>query len=265
MKKLFTTLIMVLFGIVILAACTNTGSDNSMSNEKEPTFPTDEQASRVLPSLTFSSLDDFLNAYLIAKEGNDVGDLLGFNDSELREEDTKSIIEKINFTALETFYLPVGIPENFIIRRIIVGENGMGFIYLSEDVEFTSDTFWITELNNPSFKLSVYMNSRFNMNDILRDENKTIDDLINGKYLIDEPNLFTWEENGIIFVFHTPSPSDDGIEADSIYDMIRFTEMETVSLSDINRVSELIEESASRREAEAVQGNERAVGDSLGE
>jgi len=204
----------------------------------------------VTPFIEFSSLDNFLNACLVAKEGGCIADFMAYRfdinevSSDYWNDFPRKVVEDTKFTALETFYLPVGIPEGFIIRRIIVGENGMGFIYLPEDVEFTSDTFWIAELNNPSFKLSVYMKSRFNMNDILRDENKTIDDLINGKYLIDEPNLFTWEDNGIIFVFHTPSPSDDGIEADSIYDMLKYTEMRVVNLLDIDEVMALLGDSA---------------------
>jgi hypothetical protein len=78
-----------------------------------------------IPYAEFSSLEDFLNAYLTAKEGECIGEFVdfGFGWSP----------ELTKMTELETFYLLTIVPENFVIRFIQVNEYFVWVKYLHKD------------------------------------------------------------------------------------------------------------------------------------
>jgi hypothetical protein len=194
--------------------------------------------SRVIrDSVTFASLEDFLNAYLIAKEGGDFSHLI----------ESGWYPENINLAGIdETLYLTPLIPEGFIIRSIVVYEDEITFWYLPKGVEPSMRAY----TNETHFQLSV-LQSRYEnpMENILRGHGKTVDDLIDGKYLFNATNRFvgfTWEENGLLFNFdinvHQQHTEDfkELLGDVPVRELVRFAETRTVDLTDEEMVRNLI-------------------------
>ena len=82
----------------------------------------------------------------------------------------------------------------------------------------------------------------YEMDAFLRDQNASVDDLIDGKYLFLEPNMFVWESNGTLLTLYTPMPSDGEWHNDSPSDMVRFAEIREINLQDTNAVEDIIDE-----------------------
>jgi hypothetical protein len=192
--------------------------------------------------IQFSSLEDYLNAYLASKAGGSI------------EEFTEGgyFSERINFTEFEILHLPTAILENFVIRRIRINEFGsMTFWFLPEDAEGPTNAFWQWWNDYPHFRLSIRESLYENgMELLLQGSNQTVDDLIDGKYFISRTyNLFisfTWVSDGMLFDLYIDLRSQDTEEFKELFgdgdvlDFVRFAETRAVDLTDTEAVLDLI-------------------------
>jgi hypothetical protein len=184
------------------------------------------KGSEMVPFIEFASLEDFLNAYLIYKDGGCIEIFI----------DRGALIDEIDLTELEIFHLPLSIPEGFAVRRIRVTENSVSFHFLPENVEVTR----IAWLDNPHIELS--MSWRFTMEAVMRQRRQTIDDLIDGKYtfyhIANSFISFDWEYDGMLLGLainlnqqHTEEFKALFGDGDPI-DFVKFAETATVDLTD---------------------------------
>jgi hypothetical protein len=187
----------------------------------------------------FTSLENFLNAYLTAKEGGDISEFVDFGFLLSRE---KNIIEGINFTELETIYLLTGIPENFFLHKIHVNEYYTRIIYVCDSIEITEqrNSYW----GYPYFNLSF---SRKKNESPL--ERSTGDILIDG-IIYNRLGTFKWEVDGKQLSLDIPREESDevnrtssiGLINEEIRKRIVFTETKTVDLTDTAAVRALLDE-----------------------
>jgi hypothetical protein len=197
--------------------------------------------SEINPIVTFTSLDDFLNAYLIAIEGGDISDYV----------EKGILVQNMDFTIFETFDLPVRIPEGFIIRELTTCEEFISFWYLPKNVNIAKDTFWEATINNPSINIFVFLtNSENRMNAALWARNQTVDDLIDGKYIYfytsNTSMTFNWLSDGRFFGLQINLHQQHTEEFKILFgdgdvlDLVRFAETRTVDLTDEEEVRNLI-------------------------
>ena len=232
--------------------------------------------------LEFSSIEALLASYLIVKEGRADGDIRevvsGWDasrtewDASFSDSGLIYVAESTDFTSLETFHLPVGIPEEFQIYRITVSEEDVAIWYLHKDDMVSEETRWdaIVQQRHFLFGFSRWdMDTDFLMDGILRQNGASEEDLIDGKYLFVAPNLFRWASDRKTFGLYTPLPprvegeftiDEDGlmefvvdytveshiwdfvVDTATPADMVEFAETVTVDLLDTDEVMELIEE-----------------------
>jgi len=102
----------------------------------------------------FSSLEDFLKAYLTAKEGKEINEFIDFEV--LVSSEDKNIVECIRFIELETIYLLTEIPENFFVHFVQVNENYVWIIYLPKDFRASEGAKYARNmyLGNPYYSLT---------------------------------------------------------------------------------------------------------------
>jgi hypothetical protein len=196
--------------------------------------------SAAVPRVEFSSLEEYLNAYLAYKEGRNISDYIegGWR------------IQDVNITEIEALFLPINISENFIIRRVSIDES-ISFQFLPKNVNFTKDTFWDAITNNPSFSLSIWLNRENRIDSIIQSRGLTADDLIDGKYLAEyyplySYMLFYWQSDSMLLVLHINLHQQHTEEFKKLFgdgdvlDLVRFAETRTVDLTDEEEVRNLI-------------------------
>jgi len=201
--------------------------------------------SEAIDFIEFSTLEDFLVASVATRADGDIAALVNHWSGAQDVYSLERVIESTEFQSIETLYLPIAIPEEFEIRRVIVTEHYVALTYLpSEITPDTRDEFWMAMAQNPSFELTIYrwadMSGQVDI--ILEAENKSVDDLIGDKYLFLEPNLFVWESNEILFTLYVPMLSDGGSRRDTPSDIVKFTETLELDLQDIDAVRDVIAE-----------------------
>ncbi|MCL2108746.1 MAG: hypothetical protein FWH20_05315 [Oscillospiraceae bacterium] len=260
-------ILLVLCFVLAFTACSN--NETSLAKETPPEFPDidnetfSEPSNTVISSaeewrayLEFTSLDDFLNAYLAINEGREIGEFVQRDWVEDTRRSFENGAEKVNLIELENLYLPVGIPDNFAIRGITITENYIAIRYLPMNITiFSRDEFWSNLIQNPSFEFALTKTHFENVMDvILQDKNLTREDLIDGKYLFNSPNLFTWEIDGMLASLYIPhinqistgeyemSTGLDGetMIVENISEMTRFLEVEKIDLTDIAQIREVL-------------------------
>jgi hypothetical protein len=194
------------------------------------------------PFIQFSSLEDYLNAYLTVKEGGCIEEFI----------EDGYLFERINLTELEKLHLSIGIPENFVIRRIFINEHGMTFWFLPEDAEGPTNALWQRWNDYPYIQLDISYNPHFEntIEAILRNNGQTINDLIDGKYMVrSTQNLFlsfTWVSDEMILNLRIPLRLQNTEEFKALFgdgdvlDFVRFAETRTVDLTDTEAVLDLI-------------------------
>ena len=273
MKKLLTIFITIAFSFVMFTACKNEEIEDFTAEPEEIVAPTqsdDELLHGYRPFINFASLDDYLNAYLAVKEDRGI--------EEFVRSGSPSRARETELATRETFYLPTQIPENYAIRRIEVRQNSYIVWYLPEDVIFTdglNGDFWTAIYNNPHFAFSVF---RQNSEDVfetqLREENKSVNDLIEGKYLFSQPNSFTWVHNGMLLTVAIPMKKnvpgseyweENNLTEKEILEWVRYTEIREINLTDTNEVRAVIEELSVERAERAARVEESAGDVGVGE
>jgi hypothetical protein len=194
-----------------------------------------------IPFVRFSSLENYLNAYLTVKEG---GSVINFTEAGF-------LHESIKLTELETLHLPIRILENFVIREIFINESVMSIYFLHEDVECPTNKPWHEWSDYLHLRLRISkLHSENGMEALLHSSGQTVDDLIDGKYfMISTHNLFisfTWFSDGMRFVLDIPLRLQDTKEFKALIgdvnpqDLVRFAETRTVDLTDEEEVRNLI-------------------------
>ena len=179
--------------IVLFNGCANVNEEGN------------ENASLLGPSdfMIFSSVEELLSSY------RDV--VMGEADEEFI-----AIAEQFDFAGIETIYLPIGIPDEYVLRRIEVSEGGFFFTYVHEEDMISEEAAWKAINENRHFMLVTINYDRTNfdasigpMDGVLRQNNITAADLIDGKYFFREPNRFHWAIDRTHFRLDTPIPSEN--------------------------------------------------------
>lgn len=233
MPKRFLKMGVLLLLLIILAGC---AQHRVSGGHPAPDF------------IEFLSLEEFLEAYLIAKEGGNIRHLA---ETWLVDANPGNTL----ITSLETLHLPTNIPESFMPRLITITEYYVALRYVLKDVPVSSrGGAWTAILTGPSFEFSfTRMNDGTITFDGLMSQHRHIPGMpIDGRYFFHEPNGFTWISNGEVFFLRTPVERDEngwptimpseiaGIPIESAYDLVRFTETRTVNLLDTEEILELI-------------------------
>jgi len=211
----------------------------------------------IVPFIQFSSLDDFLNAYLIAKEGGDIEDFV----------EREFSFNNIGFVELEILHLPIVIPENFVIRRIIVNEYSISVWFLPEGVEGATNAFWQSWNQYPHFWLSVSYHPYFEhtMEAVLRNNGQTIDDLIDGIYSFrsvwNSYVMFNWVSDGKSLSLYVNLQQQNTEEFEALFgdgevlELVRFAETAVVDLTDEEDIKVLLSGSGVRYRKGDVNGD----------
>ena len=296
MKRLFT-IGTFLFLLVMLAACTQY---DAMANEPDVVAPYEEEgrssyeqedypyeekhkgchrfyeqedntgivASWAVDEINFSSVEDFLTAYMIVSAGGEIDHLESERHALFAEEDDLTFTDSaanVNLTALEHFYLPVGIPDEFELFTIMVKEGSVSLIFMHPDDMISEDAIWDALWSERLFRfvfLRWDMDDSFLLEAQLEQSNITKEDLIDGRYEIRELEQFyvlDWVYNRTRFLLHVPrtqlnargesvmATELDGVSLDDPYEMVSFAETTTLNLQDTRAVEEMIAELEARR------------------
>jgi len=146
-----------------------------------------------IPSeMVFSSLEEFVLTYSTALAGR-AGD------------DIAILAESMNLSTLERLYMPTNIPSEYQLYRITVDENAVTLLYLHSDDLVTEGMIWDALINQRHFKFVV---TRWDIDSpmagILAQTESTDADLIDGRYLFIEPNMFIWSSDRDVIYMYTP-------------------------------------------------------------
>ena len=253
MKRLLMSMVFILS--LLLISCGQSNEDPVELPESDYVEHDDEiyvecdddfeiMVSEAFDYLMFSSLEEFLYSYRMVNAGNATGELA-------------ELAESVAFLALETLYVPVGIPEDFFLYRLTVNEGAVNFWFLHEEAKGV-DEFekWEVIARRGDFVFGITRwGIDYPMNGILEQFNATVEDLIDGKYLFREPNSFIWASDREVMHLYTPLTRDFGREAtedENIIgfsaditensDMVAFCEILVIDLLDDNMVSVILEE-----------------------
>ena len=275
MKRLFTTSV-IFFLLILLSACTQYSAeiheeyDHSHEYDYEThTYVQEEEAGPVASwaadEISFSSVEDFLNAYVTASAGGDIDHLASeWHDLFMAEDITfTESAYHVDFTSLENFHLPVGIPEEFELFTIRVLQGAAEFTFLHPEDMISEHTVRNAFMN---FRELRFMFFRWDMDETFLFNNMTEgsmehDILIDGKYLFGEGfgggYSVDWISDRTRFILHLPATTTNdrsetnelgGISLDDPHAMISFTETTTLNLQDTRAVETMIEElEAARR------------------
>ncbi|MDR2558872.1 MAG: dockerin type I repeat-containing protein [Oscillospiraceae bacterium] len=201
-------------------------------------FTINSKGSEINPYLEFSTLEDFLNAYLIAKEGGCIEELIERGWWPWGENPAESV----NFSEFKILYLPTGIPEGFIIDNILIGGWNINFEYIPESVEVT------TNISNNSFNTGFTIYRDYSLDKHKAAFSSRIINLNNGNYALWYSNYvsFYWESDGQILSLGINLRQQDTEEFKELFgdgdvlDLVRFAETRTVDLTDEEEVRNLI-------------------------
>jgi len=260
MKRLLITTI-VLFLLVTLAGCAQYDAD--YPKEKDYGLCDHEHEEEIFDSVApdqirFSSVEDFLNAYIIASEGGDIANVVSRWET-ATDRGLASVADSINFTSFEAFHLPVGIPEDFELHHIEINKEFVNFIFLHHDDMGSEEAFWDALWNFRELRFGFFRwdEDDATLFDGLMAVSSELDTLIDGKYLFREresgAHSFNWVSDRTSFSLHLPAnldPTNDrsatnelgGISLDDPHAMVSFTETTTLNLQDTRAVETMIEE-----------------------
>ena len=207
--------------------------------------------------ITFSSVEDFLNAYIIANAGGDIAHLISEWYEPYTGATIASSVANVNFTSLEAFYLPVGIPDEFEIHSIAVNEEFVNFTFLHQDDMISEDAIWDALRSNfRVFRFSAPRGQDVGdpMEDMLHLHGVTEEALIDGEYLFVGPGSVVWALDNRLFYLYIPSShrhvggevlmarGDDEMSFDDQLEAVRFAETVTINLQDTRAVEAMIAE-----------------------
>ena len=224
-------------------------------------------ASWAWDEITFSSVEDFLNAYVIASRGGDIAHLESEWHKRFTDAGFVATAAKVNFTSLDALYLPAGIPDEFEILTITVGEDVVEYIFMHPDDMVSEDATWDALWHGRLFRFMIF---RWDEDDsVLLDAmleqsiNITEEDLIGGRYRVDEGYsgyYIDWVYDRTRFSLYIPriqrgargeiviaATEIDGASSADPYELVSFAETTTLNLQDTRAVEAMIAELAARR------------------
>jgi len=193
--------------------------------------------SPIADEITFFSVDDFVDSYNAAQAGR-------------MADDMAMIAESVNLIGLERLYTPTNIPHEYQFYRMIINEDSVTLLYLHYDDMVSEYTSWDALIHQRNFQFTfTRWDTESPMAGILAQTDSTEVDLINGRYLFVEPNMFIWESgNEVIYMYVPLNPrvnavsvrgngNDGGFEwTDALGDM-HITETSIIDLSSVDRSS----------------------------
>lgn len=209
--------------------------------------------------LSFSSVEDLLDAYRAARADGDITDLVANWGAGSPISSLADVAESVDFSALERLYLLTNIPEEFQIYRISISVRTVSFWYLHKEDLVSDDAIRDARNQQQHFQFSfTRWSPESPMDDILRQGNATKEDLIDGKYLFVKPGKLEWAPDREILFMYMPLPSSNykrlGIDedivrtaeqgdfADLAAGLVKFTETEVINLLDFVDDEDFLEE-----------------------
>ncbi|MCL2397135.1 MAG: hypothetical protein FWC93_03625, partial [Defluviitaleaceae bacterium] len=182
MKRL-SVIIMTLFLALTLIGCgQNEDIDDDIIETTNGVFE-DDHVSYEPDTLRFTSMREFLESYLMVGSGRATGM-------------TTSMASSVNLMEPESFYLPIGIPEEYQLYRLTICENFVTSWFLPEEYLTSGVEMRRADARQQHFMFSF---TRWDMdspeNAMLGQLRITENDLIDGpygKFHFDERNNFLW-------------------------------------------------------------------------
>ena len=193
--------------------------------------------------LEFSSVEAFLNAYLIMndKKTGNIEELVSNYWCSASDFNMMDIATAADLEFLETIHFPVGIPEDFELGRIRVSEWNVVLHFFHKNDSISEETMQEAELEQRHFSFHFH---RTNMQGIEEEAPQFFGE-----------NFIAWASNGVLFGIYIPlqrqteimmATENGGISLDNPYEMLRFTETIAINLRDNAAVEALISELAER-------------------
>lgn len=111
-----------------------------------------------------------------------------------------------NMAGLDVYYVPNGIPDGYVLGKVLVGSVGVAFYYYPEDKADSRDGQMTAEGKQECFEFRFY---RWELDDplsgIMRQLEQTEDDYIEERFLLDSSrNTYYWAQNGDALAFRFP-------------------------------------------------------------
>ena len=266
-KGIMLILSIMLVGCVRYVEPTSTSNPYTMNaNETEDYDRKDLICEGDMPIaiMEFPSLEAFLNAYLIVRDGG-MGDIDGFVSyywCSMGGSDLLNVAAAAELGTLETLHLPSSIPEDFEIGRIRIVE---GFVIL----HFFHRDDMVSEYEmEKAYAVQRHFAFHFHRDPVYQGEAELFDSELfhwlgnieigfnDMRYVFNEPNLYSWVSDQTMFGLYTPlwlrgmaveSDNDfekvyeiDGLHLRDPYDMVRLTETRAVNLLDADEVAALL-------------------------
>ena len=219
------------------------------------------EASWVVDQMWFSSIEDFLNAYVTTDAGGEIDHLESEWQAQFGRGEHITFAEsaaKVNFTSLEHVYLPVGIPDELELFSIMVNEGVVEFTFMHPEDMISDDAVWDAYRNFRELRFGFrrWDEDDSVLFDILMEQSREHGALIDGKYLFIEDewvgHTFDWVSNRTRFWLQLPAGRNaagerveserGGVSLDDPHAMLSFTETVTLNLQDTHAVETMIEE-----------------------
>jgi len=173
---------------VLFAGCSQPQPEPTPKPTRIPTpkpvaEPTEEPEDIPADMMVFTTLEEF-NTYLSTKSSTKDLAALG---------------------TLERYFLPTGIPDDYVLYKITAGIVDIGFWYMPREYLASREGILEGESLHKHF-LFISGRGTNSLATIMDRHNKTAKDLINGRYHVSpyNSNLFFWEEDGELLSMYTP-------------------------------------------------------------
>ena len=246
--------------LIVLAGCTQRTNESGRGHAT----PSGPVACRTYDILAFTALRDFLTAYMIVTgevADGDIADLVSRVWRRYSPSSVDEVAAGVNLSALETLYLPIGIPDDFQLHRILVSASYVNIQFLHRDCMISEEAIRNVErgLSQRYFRFSFTRRDlqipadENPMWGILSQQRACESELIDDRYLFIEPARFRWATHETFFNMQLPlyphgsggvaidGSTVLGIPLDEPHNMIKFNELQALNLRDTQAVLDLLE------------------------
>jgi len=249
--KNLSRFVLVIALVLLFVGCGQSNPEDNALTEQETTQETMQETSTGSDSpidgvniLRFTSLTEFLLAYNEAAEARLLGRRSDFDGD-------------VNLAALESLYLPIGIPDNYRLFRILATPAEISFWYLPEEHLVSDDAIMgaLSHQLNFSFGFTRWVWETGSPKESMMEQHRlTEEDLIDGIYYFDGRRRFQWASDSQRISMGIPLPTTDDGVLFTISDDARsfttfnldeppsFTQIRTIDLTNPIEVEELLQE-----------------------
>jgi len=261
--KPFLLINIVLFLLFTLVGCTQYNGDIGITEValadiyEEANNEHENTGFGFFDQLVFPSIESFLSALRIIRSGGDITHLLAswssFQGVENLDTSLTSVIERVNFSALERVYFPTNIPEEFEIYRITISTGNVCFWYLHREDLVSEKAILDARSQQRCFRF-IFTFSQWDsespMEYIIRRGSSVID---GEHFSINGPHSISWASDEDLLFMYTPHPAHNyermGIDGriarsanygnltDIAAELVKFTETEVINLLDESDIS----------------------------